>query len=196
MNDCSFIIVKQISLFCQFHYVILLSMLTSRKFLKACFPQTLLLWVVVDFRSRCSLSAGRAVSPLGYSSLPGSHLQGSLCAPASTSKTASKRVPRRMPCKKYIQVVGTQESRTLSFYQLVKRTVSTKFIKKESFSGCLDPAGSSTQNKNRTMAVFKSESVVLFCFFPLFFKKDSSQNLSYHRFRQFISKFIQSRYFK
>jgi hypothetical protein len=30
----------------------------------------------------------------------------------------TRRLPRRMPCKKFIQVVGTQESRTLLSNQL------------------------------------------------------------------------------
>jgi hypothetical protein len=39
--------------------------------------------------------------------------------PMSTSKTVLKRVPGRMPCKKYIYVAGMQESRTLSTNQFV-----------------------------------------------------------------------------
>jgi hypothetical protein len=51
----------------------------------------------------------------------------SICAPASASKTASKLVPRRMPCRKYIQVAGTQESRILHSNQLINE-VKEKII--------------------------------------------------------------------
>ncbi|WNB92360.1 hypothetical protein [Bacillus sp. NEB1478] len=35
------------------------------------------------------------------------HIRGSMCAPASTSKSCRKGFPRRMPCEKNTQVAGT-----------------------------------------------------------------------------------------
>jgi hypothetical protein len=67
--------------------------------------------MMLAFRGACG-------EPPYRSALAGSHLQGSICAPASASKTASKLVPRRMPCRKYIQAAGTQKSRTLRSNQL------------------------------------------------------------------------------
>jgi hypothetical protein len=60
-------------------------------------------------------------------------IQGSMCAPASASKCCKNGLPRRMPCEKNSQVVGTllfQESHILHSNQLVNEG-KTKITQQE-----------------------------------------------------------------
>jgi hypothetical protein len=63
-----------------------------------------LLLEVVDFRSRCSLSLGRAVSFLGARKDP---INGVIVLLRLQEKQQRSKLPRRMPCEKNTQVVGT-----------------------------------------------------------------------------------------